>query len=83
MIPALRILALTAFGVAASLALAPTPAAAQAKLIDEVKVGVLAHDQRARWFRSGRWQPAILLLRPRLRGRYIRTAPAPIPPPAA
>ena len=44
MIPAPRILALAALGVAASLALAPTRAAAQVKVIDEVKVGVLGHD---------------------------------------
>ena len=44
MIPAPRIVALVALGVAASLALAPTRAAAQAKLVDEVKIGVLAHD---------------------------------------
>jgi len=44
LIPAPRILALAALGVAASLALAPTRAAAQVKVIDEVKVGVLGHD---------------------------------------
>ena len=44
MIPAPRILALAALGVAASFALAPTRAAAQVKVIDEVKVGVLGHD---------------------------------------
>jgi len=44
LIPAPRILALAALGVAASLALAPTRAAAQTKLVDEVKIGVLGHD---------------------------------------
>jgi lipid A 3-O-deacylase len=44
LIPAPRILAFAALGVAASLALAPTRAAAQTNIIDEVKVGVLAHD---------------------------------------
>ncbi len=44
MIPAPRIVALAVIGIAASLALAPTRAAAQTRLIDEVKVGVLAHD---------------------------------------
>ena len=44
MIPAQRIFALAALGLTLSLALAPTRAAAQTKLIDEVKVGVLAHD---------------------------------------
>jgi len=44
LIPAPRILALAALGVAASFALAPTRAAAQVKVIDEVKVGVLGHD---------------------------------------
>ncbi len=44
MIPAPRIIALVALGVAASLVFAPTRAAAQSKLIDEVKIGVLAHD---------------------------------------
>jgi len=42
--PRRRIAALAALGVAASLVLAPTRAAAQIRLIDEVKVGVLAHD---------------------------------------
>jgi lipid A 3-O-deacylase len=44
LIPAPRILALAALAVAAALAFAPTLAAAQVKLIDEVKVGVLSHD---------------------------------------
>ena len=44
MIPAPRILALGALGVAASLLLAPTRATAQMKPIDEVKIGVLSHD---------------------------------------
>ena len=44
LIPAPRILALAAFGVAASLAFAPTRAAAQTNLVDEVKIGALAHD---------------------------------------
>jgi len=44
LIPAQRIFALAALGLTLSLALAPTRAAAQTKLIDEVKVGVLAHD---------------------------------------
>src|SRR5260370_13683206 len=44
MIPAPRIVALVALGLSVSLAFAPTRAAAQAKLIDEVKIGVLAHD---------------------------------------
>jgi lipid A 3-O-deacylase len=43
LIPAPRILALAALGVAISL-LQPSPAAAQVKLIDEVKIGALAHD---------------------------------------
>jgi len=43
-IPAPRIVALVALGVAASLVLAPNRAAAQTKLVDEVKIGVLAHD---------------------------------------
>ena len=44
MIPAPRILALGALGVAAALFLTPTNAAAQMKPIDEVKIGVLSHD---------------------------------------
>jgi lipid A 3-O-deacylase len=44
LIPASRIVALAALGVAVSLAIAPTRAAAQAKFVDEVKIGVLAHD---------------------------------------
>jgi lipid A 3-O-deacylase len=44
LIPAPRIAALAALGVAAFLSLAPTPATAQTKLVDEVKIGVLAHD---------------------------------------
>jgi lipid A 3-O-deacylase len=45
LIIASRIAALAAAGGCAALvALAPAPAAAQAKLVDEVKVGVLAHD---------------------------------------
>ena len=44
MIPAPRIVALVALGAAASLVLAPNRAAAQTKLVDEVKIGVLAHD---------------------------------------
>ena len=44
MIPAPRILALGAFGVAAALLFSPPRAAAQAKLIDEVKIGALSHD---------------------------------------
>ena len=44
MIPTPRIVALAALGVAASLALAPVRAAAQTKLVDEVKIGALSHD---------------------------------------
>ncbi len=44
MIPTPRIVALVALGAAASLVLAPNRAAAQTKLVDEVKIGVLAHD---------------------------------------
>jgi lipid A 3-O-deacylase len=44
LIAAPRILALAALAVVASLAFAPTRAAAQTKLIDEVKIGVLSHD---------------------------------------
>ena len=44
MIPASRLLALGALGVVASVLLAPTRAAAQTKLIDEVKIGALSHD---------------------------------------
>jgi len=44
LIPAPRLLALGALGVAASLLLAPTRAVAQTKLIDEVKIGALSHD---------------------------------------
>ena len=45
MIIASRIAALAAAGgVAALLALAPAPAAAQVKLVDEVKIGALGHD---------------------------------------
>ena len=44
MIAAPRIVALAAFGVAAYLLLASTPAAAQTKLIDEVRIGVFDHD---------------------------------------
>ena len=44
MIPTPRIVALAALGVAASLALAPVRAMAQIKLVDEVKIGALAHD---------------------------------------
>jgi len=43
-IPTPRIVALVALGAAASLVLAPNRAAAQTKLVDEVKIGVLAHD---------------------------------------
>jgi lipid A 3-O-deacylase len=43
-ISAPRIAMLAALGVAASLVLAPNRAAAQTKLVDEVKIGVLAHD---------------------------------------
>jgi len=39
-----RIVALAALGIATALVLAPTRAAAQTKLVDEVKVGILAHD---------------------------------------
>jgi lipid A 3-O-deacylase len=42
--PAPRIVALAALGIAAALALVPTRAAAQANLVDEVKVGALSHD---------------------------------------
>ena len=44
MIPTPRIVALASLGVAASLALAPTRAAAQTSLVDEVKIGALSHD---------------------------------------
>jgi lipid A 3-O-deacylase len=45
LIIASRIAALAAAGGCAALvALAPAPAAAQAKLVDEVKIGILAHD---------------------------------------
>jgi lipid A 3-O-deacylase len=39
-----RIVALAALGIATALVLAPTRAAAQTKLVDEVKAGILAHD---------------------------------------
>ena len=44
MIPTPRIVALASLGVLACLALAPVRAAAQAKLVDEVKIGALSHD---------------------------------------
>jgi lipid A 3-O-deacylase len=44
LIPALRVLAAAALGLVAVLIYAPTPAAAQANLVDEVKTGVLGHD---------------------------------------
>ena len=44
MIPTPRIVALASLGVAALLALAPVRAVAQIKLVDEVKIGALAHD---------------------------------------
>jgi len=44
LIPALRILALGALGVAASPLLAPARATAQINPLDEVKIGVLSHD---------------------------------------
>jgi len=44
LIPAPRILALAALGVALSLALGSSRAVAQTKLVDEVKIGVLGHD---------------------------------------
>jgi lipid A 3-O-deacylase len=44
LIPAPRIVTLVAIGVAACLAFDPSRVAAQVKLIDEVKIGVLAHD---------------------------------------
>jgi lipid A 3-O-deacylase len=44
LIVASRIVALAALVAAALFSLSPVPAAAQAKLVDEVKAGVLAHD---------------------------------------
>ncbi len=44
MIPTSRIVALASLGVALSIALAPVRAAAQTSLVDEVKIGALAHD---------------------------------------